>query len=226
MAAGTLIKSKEKLRQKCLTEVDEAKLSMVNSAVRIGLALLDAKEGLEGEFQSFVETDCGFTKSTAYRYMKAAEVFGRFPKLGHYQDSALYVLCGCEAAVAKSKELANRGVRITHELAKQLVEEAREAPAIDSTDSGVIDEPSDDGGDSYGPAIRSDESDDLGPSVPTHVVPTPKEPERKPAPAEPNVIGSYLHRLREIINELADEAPHIRLAVKESAAEIIEAIEC
>ncbi len=178
MAAGTLTKADEKKVQKHLEAIDQAKLDMVNGAVSIGRELLGLRETIDSSFIEFVESECGFSKSTAYRYMEVAERFGNFPKLGHFQDSALYVLAKCEPAAQRAKELANRGTRITHELAKQLVEEAR--VVVDAASTHVDQSADSDGDFDASPIVDSDsgcrpdvdETDDMGRSVPKHVVPT------------------------------------------------------
>lgn len=121
-----LSKSDQSAIDRHLTTIDKAKTDMVNGAVIIGTSLLAVREILpKPEFVPWVEENCGFSKSTAYRYCEVAEVFGAFPKIENFQDSALYVLAKCEAAAKKAKALANRGKRITHELAQEIVKEAK-----------------------------------------------------------------------------------------------------
>ncbi len=124
MVSTALSKSDQSAIDRHLTTIDKAKTDMVHGAVIIGASLLAVREILpKPEFVPWVEENCGFSKTTAYRYCEVAEVFGKFPKIENFQDSALYVLAKCEAAATKAKAMASRGKRITHELAKEIVKE-------------------------------------------------------------------------------------------------------
>lgn len=124
MVSTALSKSDQSAIDRHLTTIDKAKTDMVHGAVIIGASLLAVREILpKPEFVPWVEENCGFSKTTAYRYCEVAEVFGKFPKIENFQDSALYVLAKCEAAATKAKAMASRGKRITHEMAKEIVKE-------------------------------------------------------------------------------------------------------
>jgi hypothetical protein len=134
--ATTLSKSeiakREKIRQDGLDRIDTAKKSMVEDVVAIGGALADIQETFDAkEFIPWVQEHCEFEKSTAYNYIKVSKRFGKFKRLENFEASALYILAGCKDAAEKAMALANKGQFIGHERAKELVAEAKAAPADD-----------------------------------------------------------------------------------------------
>lgn len=135
-----LSKQDQSKLQKCLEAIDKAKSHMVHGAVEIGQALIQVREVVvaKDEFVEWVESNCGFSKSTAYRYVEVAQRFGGFPKIEHFQDSALYVLVKNEEAIRRAKAMASRGKRITHELAKEILKEVEAASQDEETEPESI----------------------------------------------------------------------------------------
>lgn len=114
-------------------EIQKSKNAMAEQIVGIGETLTSAQNELSnhkgGVFVQWLELECGFSKSTAYRCMAAYNVFGSFPNLGKLEVSALYVLSENSTpkkAIKSAKKLVDRGVNVTHATAKKLIKEASE----------------------------------------------------------------------------------------------------
>lgn len=114
-------------------EVQKAKNAMGDHIVGIGETLTSAQNELSshktGVFLQWVELECGFSKSTAYRCIAAYNVFGNLPNLGRIEVSALYVLSENSTpkkAINSAKKLADKGVNVTHAMAKKLIKDASE----------------------------------------------------------------------------------------------------
>lgn len=126
--ALSLTKAQENALQRHLEAIDDAKSDMVRGAVTIGLRLIDILEIVPKKgFGKWVEDNCQFSRSGAYRFIQVAKSFGTFPKIENFQDSALYVLIKSDEAVKRAKAMATRGKRITHEMAKEIMRELAES---------------------------------------------------------------------------------------------------
>lgn len=219
--ATALTKANEKL-DSLLEQIDNAKADMVTGVITIGRSLSEAREILagKGEFLGWVEANCGFSQRTAYNYLDAFEVFGTFAKFANIQDSALYVLAKSEPAAKKAKELANRGQRITHEKAKELVEEAKAAakttpakpaPAAPSSPAPSPEPPKPDATATEThaytcPNCQGHEQDDDGDCAKCHEPAAESEPESEPSGGyEPIEAKKHLDKLADLIAKAARE---------------------
>lgn len=82
-----------------------------------------------GEFLKWVEFEAGYSKSSAYNYMSAFRVFGNVPNFGRIEDSAMYALAQNntpENALKEALKLADKGVKITHKQAKEIIKKHTE----------------------------------------------------------------------------------------------------
>lgn len=136
----------QKLRY-CANEITKQRFLFATSIMTIGEMLSIAHEQLASkrEFQKWIETECGFSKSTAYRYLDAYRVFSSCPNLGRLEDSAMYVLAAKdtpENARIEAIKLTENGQRITHKQALELVKKYQPDPESVETDvEDVEDEP-------------------------------------------------------------------------------------
>lgn len=112
----------------CAGEIQKQKKSVAVSLMTIGQVLMTAHEQLakhrSGTFQKWVESECGFSKSTAYNYMQAFSVFGNCPTVGQLEDGAMYALASNgtpEKALKEVLKLADKGTKITQKLAKTII---------------------------------------------------------------------------------------------------------
>lgn len=99
--------------------------SHVKAGIELGRCLSDARALLDNEtsFRSWVESECGFSRSSAYNYIAVYEQFGECPTVGHIELGALYQLTKSDRAKTKALRLADKGVRVTQSMAKELVSE-------------------------------------------------------------------------------------------------------
>lgn len=102
----------------------------VASALDIGKKLSEARAMLDNEtsFKTWVERECGFSRSTAYNYIAAHANFGGCPTVGHIEVSAMYQLAKSAEAKKEALKLAKKGIPVTQELAKELVADCRPEP--------------------------------------------------------------------------------------------------
>lgn len=108
----------------------------VESAVRLGQVLAQAQAilstlGCKGKFSSWVELECGFSKSTAYNYIAA---FNRFSEekaskaLGLFTLEGVYLLSPesvPQVAVDEAVKMASKGTRINREKATEILTKYR-----------------------------------------------------------------------------------------------------
>lgn len=131
-------KEREKLLQGHLANIDTYKLGIVCNAVKIGGELLAIKEILQrGEFPAWLEQHCTFSLATAYNYMGSFQIFGKCDRIENFDDSALYVLAKCPEAAETAKAMAKKGQRISYNMAKELVEQVRNAVDPDESVDAV-----------------------------------------------------------------------------------------
>jgi hypothetical protein len=111
-------------------EINSAKGQHIKAAMMMGEAIQTANDllsehGKYGRFGEWVELECGIGRTTAHRYMAA---WGRFQKcdaLGQFDDTAMYALSAPsvpEAAAIEASKLASKGIRITAQRAKEIVD--------------------------------------------------------------------------------------------------------
>jgi len=107
-------------------EIKKASSGHVKWGMEVGKYLSQAQELMptQGAFQSWVETRCGYSIRSAYNYMSAFKEFGTCANLQNLELSAMYALTQNEEAKKKALKLADRGVQVTHKMAKDLVKNA------------------------------------------------------------------------------------------------------
>ena len=201
-----LSKSAEKQLQECLDEIDRHKTALAEGVVGIGRALTTAKELMpKGDFKDWVENNCRFARTTAYRYMEAFAAFGKFQKLDHFDDTALYVLSKCEPAAKKAKEMATRGKRITQEIAKELVTEARENTSQNGAVSQNVTRETDPDTPTFTcPNCNGTETDDDGDCAKCHEPAAAVEPDPEPEGGyEPHEARKPLDKLFKSLGDAA-----------------------
>jgi len=70
-----------------------------------------AGKGRDGEFRPWVGERCGFSKSSAYNYIQASQVFGVCPTVGQTFDAtALYALSSDTCPEAATDEAIKRPI--------------------------------------------------------------------------------------------------------------------
>lgn len=148
----TLIKKDQaaKLRN-CAGEIQKQKASVAVSIMAIGEMLTVAQEQLanyhNGTFQKWIESECGFSKATAYNYLAAFRVFKSCPTVGQLEDGAMYALAQKETpekALTEVLKLTEKGVKITQKRAKQIIEKYRSSspsPSAPSSSSLSVEPP-------------------------------------------------------------------------------------
>ena len=113
--------------------------------LEIGADLLAAQEVManqkNGVFLSWLDLECDYSKSTAYRFISAARVFGNIitSQFGTLSDSAMYLLAANNCphpATEEALKLSKQGKPVTHKIAKQLI-----ANSTQPADSRQIAEP-------------------------------------------------------------------------------------
>lgn len=120
----------------CASEIQKQKASVAVSIMAIGEMLSVAHEQLagyrHGTFQKWIESECGFSKTSAYRYIDAFRVFSNCPTVGQIEDSAMYALAQKdtpEKALKEVLKLAEKGVRVTQKQAKEIIKKHTEPKA-------------------------------------------------------------------------------------------------
>lgn len=160
-----LIGCAESIRKKCGKHVE--------SALAIGKELIHALAKLpEGSRVSWLERECGVSKSAAYNYMAIYKAFGEFPHCGNYEVSAMVTLAANSTATKTSKKMASQGILITNKVAKKLLDAKPKAPRIEA--APVIE-------DAEFEVVRHDS----GPSESTEADSPKDEPTAPPNPVPP-----------------------------------------
>ena len=99
------------------------------SGLAMGQILSEAHELFkEKSFREWVPVECGCCVRSAYRYISAYAEFGQCDNLSHIELSAMYALTNNEKAKKKALKLADKGVKVTHAMAQQLVKESKPDP--------------------------------------------------------------------------------------------------
>ena len=83
----------------------------------------------------------GTSSSSAYRAIDAYQSFDGFSQLGNLEVSAMYALAKNVGARKKAMRLANKGVKVTHAIAKQLIADCEPSPleVIETGEDGRTD---------------------------------------------------------------------------------------
>ena len=175
----------------CAREIQKLKATAATSLMTIGEMLIIAHEQLAnyrgGTFLKWVESECGFSKSTAYNYMAAFRVFGSIPTVGNLEDGAMYALAQNETpkkAIKEVLKLADKGAQITQKLAKEIIKKHKESGDGHGEGNGDSSQPSK-------PA----------PPPPSKPAPPPPTPEEQ-AKAERKKAKSYAEYLQRSIDDL------------------------
>ena len=110
-------------------QIGKQKVVHATSGLEMGKMLTEARE-LCGDkpFVEWVEAECGYSVSTAYRYMDAHREFGDFPTVGKIELGAMYVLSKNKGAKQKAIKLADKGIAVTQSMAKKLVKLCKPKP--------------------------------------------------------------------------------------------------
>lgn len=134
-------------------DINRQKTSGLKSMLAIGESIADAHELLsnhgDGLFGKWVEAECGITRQSAWRYLNAYKAFGNDCNslLQTSTAEALYALSSPSAppgAAKQAKKLADKGVKITEKIAKDLVKDktpAAKAKPIEEEEIEEDDEP-------------------------------------------------------------------------------------
>lgn len=111
-------------------EIRKAKKSHAEAIIETGKLLAEVQSVMSnhgsGTFCEWVDLECGFGKSTAYRYIDAFEAFKDCPNLGQMDPSAMYLLAKNDDAKKAAIKMATKNTPVTHAVAKGLVAEAKE----------------------------------------------------------------------------------------------------
>lgn len=81
----------------------------------------------DGVFSAWLES-VGVTRSSAYNAIAAYVGFGSCPNLDNLEVSAMYALASNEKAKKKALKLADKGIKVTHAMAKRLIAESAPKP--------------------------------------------------------------------------------------------------
>ena len=160
--------------------IKKKKIAGTALILEIGADLSGAQEVMSdhsnGIFVRWLELECDYSKSQAYRFISAAKVFGSFQLSQRWKteinDTAMYLLAAnnCpQPATEEALKLLKEGKPVTHKLAKELISKYT-VPAASPTQSS---QPSD-------PTHTTDttqEADSTQPSEPTLEVIEESEPE-------------------------------------------------
>ena len=93
-----------------------------------------------GEFGTWLEAQ-GLSSKSAYNAINSFVGFGGFVNLQDIEVSAMYVLAKNDGARKKAMRLADKGVKVTHAMAKQLIADCEPSPleVIESGEDGRTD---------------------------------------------------------------------------------------
>lgn len=79
----------------------------------------------DGVFCKWLDS-LGISRQSAYNAMDAFAAFGGFPNLENIEVSAMYALAKSDDAKKRAMKLADKGTKVTHDMAKKLIAEAAE----------------------------------------------------------------------------------------------------
>ena len=95
--------------------------------IEIGRTLIDVKSRLDrGLFDSWVSSEFGWSRTTAYRFIHVVDVLGDRPNLGQMGPSALYEIVSGDVPEQVREQILERaesGSKVTHKDVKAALEE-------------------------------------------------------------------------------------------------------
>jgi hypothetical protein len=148
-----------------------------------------------GVFCEWLEAT-GTSSSSAYRAIDSYQSFNGFSQLGNLEVSAMYALTKNDGARKKAMRLADKGVKVTHAMAKQLIEDCQpKLETIEHDETGedgrtdsdgtepteeTAHQPAEDGMESAGEDIgaTNTEWEDVDESIPEPEEPSKPDPEK------------------------------------------------
>ncbi len=112
-------------------EIQKQNAGHVKTGLEVGRLLSEARSLLASEqpFKAWVEAECGHSLRSAYNYIAAFDSFGSCANFARIELSAMYELTKNDNAKNRALKLAERGVRVTHAIAKDLVESEKDESA-------------------------------------------------------------------------------------------------
>ena len=120
----------------CAGEIQKGKACVAGSIMTIGEMLCVAQETLAknrvGTFQKWIESECGFSKATAYRYMDAYRAFVNCLTVRQLEDSSIYTLAQKDTPEKARKEvlkLAEKSGGITQKQVKAIIKKYKSTNA-------------------------------------------------------------------------------------------------
>lgn len=115
-------------------QIKRASVEHVEKIFELGEIISEAHElmagaGRDGAFNPWVEKECGFSRRTAYNYLRVFQTFGKKCATLHtLSPTALYTLSAPEtpkAAVEEAKKVAAKGLPMDAEQAKEIIAKFR-----------------------------------------------------------------------------------------------------
>lgn len=114
-------------------EIKKASTQHKTSGIAVGESIAKAHailaaDGKDGQFSAWVEAECGFGRTTAYKYMWTWERFGDCKVLDRFDLSAMQTLSAPsvpDEAREEAIELAAKGHHITNDRSKEIVGQFR-----------------------------------------------------------------------------------------------------
>ena len=171
-----------------------------------------------GVFCEWLEAT-GTSSSSAYRAIDSYQSFNGFSQLGNLEVSAMYALTKNDGARKKAMRLADKGVKVTHAMAKQLIADCEPPPleVIESGEDGRTDsdgteppeetahQPAEDGMESAGEDIgaTNTEWEDVDESIPE-----PEEPSKPDSEKCKNLANQYRDKLARAICDYHQLTPN------------------
>jgi hypothetical protein len=127
-------------------EIKKANSSHLRFGIAVGEAVAKAHallacDGKDGQFSAWVEAECGFGRTTAYKYMQVWDAFNDCEVIDQFDLSALQTLSAPKApekARIEAVKLAKKGEHITNDRSKELCDQFREKPAPNPKNNGVV----------------------------------------------------------------------------------------
>lgn len=116
--------------QESARRIHELERRTSESIIEIGQHLIRVKTRLpHGEFLPWLDAEFGWTRITAYNFMKVADTFSNVQNLNIYQPSALYALASNNVPEDVRDDfaaVAEAGVKVTHKDVKDALTDYRE----------------------------------------------------------------------------------------------------
>ena len=180
-------------------QIAKSKRRAVEEVLKFGRICLEAQAILAkygtGSFGKWIEAQ-GVSRKTGYRSIDSLDAFGVCDNLSQMEVSAMYALAKNEAAKKKALKLAAKGIKISHSVAQQLIEDCQpKLETIEHDDSGEdgrtdsdgteppeesAHQPAEDGTESAGEDIgaTNTEWEDVDESIPEPEEPSKPDPEK------------------------------------------------